>query len=108
MDTEGQTTVPGLYAAGAASDHGEDGVSNVISHGMESAIGGFRAGKPQLLFEDTYDRGVSGYANYDVLGKEPRLLMIKSEPRPAPTRLDVVQGWFVELRRLGPGGLRTP
>ncbi|MDP2719646.1 MAG: FAD-dependent oxidoreductase, partial [Dehalococcoidia bacterium] len=44
-DSSGATCIPGLYAAGAASDHGEDGVSNVIGHGMESCIGGWRAGK---------------------------------------------------------------
>jgi len=44
VDKESGTTIPGLYAAGAASDHAEDGVSNVIGHGMESAIGGYRAG----------------------------------------------------------------
>ncbi len=41
----GQTAVPGLFVGGAASDHGEDGVSNVIEHGTESAIGGYRAGE---------------------------------------------------------------
>ncbi len=41
---DGATTLPGLYAAGAASDHAEDGVTNVIGHGMEAAIGGYRAG----------------------------------------------------------------
>jgi succinate dehydrogenase/fumarate reductase flavoprotein subunit len=45
VDRENATTIPGLYAAGAASDHGEDGVTNIISHGMESAIGGHRAGE---------------------------------------------------------------
>lgn len=44
-DAGGATSVPGLYAAGAATDHGEDGVSNIIGHGMESCIGGARAGR---------------------------------------------------------------
>lgn len=45
VDRGGRTTIPGLFAAGAATDHSEDGVTNVIGHGMESAIGGYRAGK---------------------------------------------------------------
>ncbi len=44
VDKEGKTSIPGLWAGGASSDHGEDGVINVISHGMLSAIGGHRAG----------------------------------------------------------------
>ena len=43
-DAYNSTTVPALYCAGASSDHGEDGVSNVINHGTESGIGGIRAG----------------------------------------------------------------
>ncbi|MBI4321849.1 MAG: FAD-binding protein [Chloroflexi bacterium] len=45
VDRWGATELPGLYAGGAVSDHPEDGVSNIITHGMESAIGGRRAGK---------------------------------------------------------------
>lgn len=45
VDPVGATTVEGLYAAGAVSDHGEDGVTNIITHGMEAAIGGWRAGE---------------------------------------------------------------
>lgn len=41
----GATTVPALYAAGAASDHAEHGVANVISNGIAAAIGGYRAGE---------------------------------------------------------------
>ena len=72
------------------------------------AGGGFRAGKPALLFEDVYDRGQGGYPNYDVLGKAPRFLMVRSEPRPAPTQLNLVLGWFPELRRNAPQPQRTP
>lgn len=45
IDPWGDTGVPGLYAGGAVSDNAEDGVSNIITHGMEAAIGGRRAGK---------------------------------------------------------------
>ncbi len=45
VSSKGETTLPGLYAAGAATDHAQDGVTNVIAHGMESAIEGSRAGQ---------------------------------------------------------------
>ncbi|MDP2917701.1 MAG: FAD-binding protein [Dehalococcoidia bacterium] len=44
VDKHDATTLSGLFAAGAASDHAESGASNVIGHGMLSAIGGYRAG----------------------------------------------------------------
>jgi succinate dehydrogenase/fumarate reductase flavoprotein subunit len=45
VNKSGETSIPGLYAAGAATDHAEDGVDNIIGHGMESGIGGHRAGE---------------------------------------------------------------
>ncbi|MFC1979592.1 FAD-dependent oxidoreductase [Chloroflexota bacterium] len=45
VNERGETTVPGLYAAGATTDHAEDGVTNIITHGMEAAIHGYRAGE---------------------------------------------------------------
>ncbi len=50
VSRDGATTVPGLYAGGAASDHAEDGITNIIGHGMESAIGGSRAGKAAAIY----------------------------------------------------------
>lgn len=47
---DGATILPGLYAAGAASDFAEDGAVNIIGHGMESAIGGYRAGEPAAKY----------------------------------------------------------
>lgn len=44
VDHAGATNVDGLFAAGAVTDHMEDGVSNILTHGIESAIGGWRAG----------------------------------------------------------------
>lgn len=79
----------------------------MMAAAVQSAVG-FKAGKPVILFEDAYDRGLAGYANYDVLGKAPRFLMVRSEPRPAPTQLNVVLDWFSELERGGPGPRRTP
>jgi succinate dehydrogenase/fumarate reductase flavoprotein subunit len=54
-DKHGATSVGGLFCGGAATDHGEDGVSNVINHGMESAIGGHRAGEGAALYAREID-----------------------------------------------------
>lgn len=45
VNRSGETSIPGLYAAGAATDHAEDGVDNIIGHGMGSGIAGYRAGE---------------------------------------------------------------
>jgi succinate dehydrogenase/fumarate reductase flavoprotein subunit len=45
VDSEYRTSIRGLYAAGAVSDHAEDGVSNVVSQGMASLIEGYLAGE---------------------------------------------------------------
>jgi serine/threonine-protein kinase len=58
-----------------------------------------RAEKPVLLFEAPYDHGLPWYPNYDVGADGREFLMIRSEPRPAPTQLNVVLGWFSALRR---------
>ena len=60
-----------------------------------------------ILFEDAYDRGV-GYANYDVSGKGPRFLMVRSEPRPAPTQLNVILNWFSGLGQSAAGAPPKP
>jgi serine/threonine protein kinase/Tol biopolymer transport system component len=66
-----------------------------------TASGGFRAGRPTLLFEGPYDAGPSRHSNYDV-AKDGRFLMVRSEQRPAPTQLHVVLSWFSDLRRRAP------
>jgi len=45
VNRSGETSVPGLCAAGATTDHAEDGVDNIIGHGMASGIAGYRAGE---------------------------------------------------------------
>ncbi len=45
INKERASTVAGLYAAGSTGDHGEDGATNVIGHGMESAVAGRIAGR---------------------------------------------------------------
>jgi len=68
---------------------------------------GFAAGRPSILFEDVYDAGSVGFANYDV-ARDGRFLMIRSEERPAPTRLSVILGWMSELGSGAPPADRTP
>ena len=45
VNRNNRTTLSGLYAAGAATDHAELGVTELITPGMASAIGGYRAGE---------------------------------------------------------------
>jgi dipeptidyl aminopeptidase/acylaminoacyl peptidase len=62
----------------------------------------FAAGKPQVLFEGSYEMGlVPGMTNYDV-ARDGRFLMAKNERPSAPTRLEVVLNWVEELQRRVP------
>ncbi len=45
VNDEGAATIPALYSAGDVTDHGDMGVSEIITPGMLSAIVGQRAGK---------------------------------------------------------------
>ena len=59
----------------------------------------FRAGTPQLLFEGRY------HDTYDVAPDGQRFLMIaESERDLGETQLQVVLGWFGDLRRRVPSG----
>jgi len=59
----------------------------------------FRAGTPRLLFEGRY------HDTYDVAPDGQRFLMIaESERDLGETRLQVVLGWFGDLRRRVPSG----
>ena len=58
----------------------------------------FTVGKPQVLFEGSYEMGlVPGMVNYDIARDGRRFLMVKSERPSAPTRLKVVLNWSEEL-----------
>ncbi|MFC1963965.1 FAD-dependent oxidoreductase [Chloroflexota bacterium] len=45
VDMDNATNIPGLYAAGDASDHGDVGVTDGIRPGITAAVGGYRAAK---------------------------------------------------------------
>jgi Tol biopolymer transport system component len=60
------------------------------------------ASKPTVLFEGDYDRGTTGFRNYDVSADGRRFVMIQKEEEPAPTEVVVVLHWFQELKRLVP------
>jgi len=75
--------------------------------------GGFEAGKPRLLWEGHYSRGMSSScgppgvssANYDVTADGQRFLMIKdSDQDVGSTSIVVVLNWAEEMRRT----IRTP
>jgi serine/threonine-protein kinase len=68
----------------------------------------FVAERPRLLFEGFYldaDDSLGftafGRPNYDV-SPDGRFLMIKPEPRPSSTQINLVLNWFEELKRLVP------
>ena len=56
----------------------------------------FTAGTPQVLFEDSYQRGGVGNAFYDV-AFDGRFLMSKADA-PAVPQVNVVQNWFEDLK----------
>ncbi len=60
-----------------------------------------RSGRPQKLFEQRYVRAPYG-ASFDIAA-DGRFLMIKpSEDEITPLRIQLVQGWFEELKRRVP------
>ena len=74
-----------------------------------SVTGGFRAGKPRLLWEGQYSHGMSSScgppgtteANYDVTGDGQRFLMVQDQNQDAiSTRIVVVLNFAEELKRL--------
>jgi eukaryotic-like serine/threonine-protein kinase len=58
----------------------------------------FAAGAPVELFEGPFD--VTQTRNFDVAPDGERFVMVEVDPYSRPTRLQVVTGWFEELRRL--------
>jgi len=63
---------------------------------------GFRAGKPEELFQGEFDRPFPG-TEYDVTA-DGHFLMVRTSPEHAPRKLIVVLNWFEELKRqLSPG-----
>jgi len=66
----------------------------------------FRAGRPELLFDEAYDLDPIGLsaANYDVALDGQRFLMIRSSGRNEGAEVNIVLNWFDELERL----LRVP
>jgi hypothetical protein len=65
----------------------------------------FSAGKPRLLFEGRYEKGLWPFvANYDVTLDGQRFVMLKAEQESAPAQLNVVLNWFEELTRRVPTG----
>ena len=62
--------------------------------------GDFAAGEPRLLFDVDY--GAVADVNYDVSPDGQQFVMIKIDPQGQGRRLEIVQGWFEELRRLVP------
>jgi len=63
----------------------------------------FGAGTPRLLFEGSYQSGVTGTALYDVTPDGQRFVMVQAEEQEAgASQINVVLNWFEELKRLVP------
>jgi len=61
--------------------------------------GGFRAGKPRPLFDDTFAGRVAyNEADYDVAPDGRFLFVEQPKTAPAPTRLILIPGWGSELK----------
>jgi len=107
-----------------SSDGGQDPLWNRSGHEIfyrnadkmmavpVSTAGGFKAGKPSLLWEGHYSLGMSSScgppgvssASYDVTSDGSRFLMVKDVDQDASaTSIVVVLNWTEELKRLGRG-----
>ena len=62
--------------------------------------GDFVFSEPRLLFEANY--AVSDAVNYDVSPDGQQFVMIETDPQGDGRRVEVVQNWFEELKRLVP------
>jgi hypothetical protein len=56
-----------------------------------------RPGKPEFLFEDSFDRAGVLYASYDVTSDGEAFIMVKSDDELSSARIRVVVNWFEEL-----------
>ena len=61
-----------------------------------------RPGRPQILFEGSFEGPTRFKANYDITADGESFLMIEVEASP----ITVVLNWFDELERLAPTGAR--
>jgi serine/threonine-protein kinase len=81
---------------------GERVMSVVIDEG-----GGFKASKPQMVFEGKYKiETIALLPSYDLAANGDRFVMMKSDGDATPTRLNLVVGWFEDLKRRVPSAAR--
>jgi dipeptidyl aminopeptidase/acylaminoacyl peptidase len=73
---------------------GDDLVSVQVRTDRGLVLGGRR----RLLDLSRFDSGY--FHEFDVSPDGQRFLMIRTEPRSRPTRLDIITRWFDELNRL--------
>ncbi len=71
------------------------------------ASAGFKASKPEVVFEGKYKlESVTLLSTYDLAADGRRFLMMRSEQQSAPTRLNIVSGWFEDIKRRVPAQSR--
>jgi serine/threonine protein kinase len=98
--------VPVSTDGGIAPRWSIDGREIYYKHGdafmaasISNANGTLTAGDPRKLFEIQAAPGRSTFqAGYSV-APDGRFLILQQDPRAVPTRIDVVQNWFEELRQ---------
>ncbi len=62
----------------------------------------FSSENPRMLFEGPFVPTRRGEAAYDVAPDGERFLMVQREEQSVPNRIDVVLGWFEDLKRRAP------
>jgi serine/threonine protein kinase/Tol biopolymer transport system component len=78
-------------------------IGNRVMTARTTTTPSFKTNTPQLLFEGVYDKGKASRPAYDVTADGRRFLMVKTgDNESAPTRFEVVLGWFEELKRRVP------
>ncbi|HEY6108185.1 MAG TPA: protein kinase [Gemmatimonadales bacterium] len=101
-----QTVAPASADEPEWSPHGDELYYRDGKRWMVMAVstrGGLTVGRPRLLFEGRYLNVWS--KSYDV-GPDGRFLLLLGPPEETVGHLDVVTGFFAELRRLAPAGIK--
>ncbi len=94
IDKDRASTVAGLYAAGSTGDHAEDGVTNVIGHGMESAVSGRIAGRSAAHYASQAEKPIVKESQAEMLAEEMLQPLNRSKGiEPQATNEDIGRIW---------------
>ncbi len=74
-------------------------IGNKMMAAKVRALPSFKSSAPQMVFEGVYDKGTASRPAYDVTADGMRFLVVKAdESESAPAELEIVLGWFKELK----------